>query len=794
MMNDQPPSKFPSLSQVRTLVRQRYLVEGNIQQQPCDYGRSFHIQANDGNNYLLKVSSANEAEGLIDLRIKALQHLSDRSISLHIPQIIADKDGKAFGWYIGQEDIRHGIYLLGFLKDGLNSSEIVSPFVSINVASPPPYSIGQFAGQLASSFRNFFHPSASVDTPWHRPDMITKWQSDISVLPNSEVRDLFATILDRAIFYTLPQLQQTRWQIVHQGIQPEKLLLSAGLSPILIGVTNVDSIGFNTVLAGIIGGISLRESDGDPLHQLCEVAAGFDSVFPLEEQEVDLLYDFLLLNLVRNCTVCHQMKGQPSYFHGSDLFLLAQPIQRLHQQGREESIRRLRRACRFPVYAPTGKNDDVFASDRGQLYKKREKHLGKIWHFYAKAIHFTRGQSAWLYTADGTPYLDTYNNVPQVGHSHPHVVRAIARQAAALNTNTRYICDITAEYAERLTATLPDHLNACIFVNSGSEANDLAMQIAMALSGRKGSLVMENAYHGCTALTTDLSHQSWAHLPKEKHPGAVATILAPNTFRGPFAGNTDAAQQYASDADRAIKALTGRGHQLAAFMVDTALCSNGPILAPEGYFNLVAQKVKAAGGFVIADEVQAGCGRMGTFWGFRANGMADELVDFITMGKPVGNAHPLGVIILSRELLNTFLKGNHPTLFSTFGGNTVACAAGMAVLDVLERDNLIAKSREIGNFFRAELQKLAAKHSLIGNVRGRGMMIGVELVKDRASKAPAIEETTRLLEMMKIERILVGTGTPNVLKLRPMLIWQKDEVDFFINALDKCLNQLTSSA
>ncbi|RWB94049.1 aminotransferase class III-fold pyridoxal phosphate-dependent enzyme [Mesorhizobium sp.] len=259
-------------------------------------------------------------------------------------------------------------------------------------------------------------------------------------------------------------------------------------------------------------------------------------------------------------------------------------------------------------------------------------------------------------------------------------------------------------------------------------------------------------------------------------------------YRGPYANDPQAAEKYAADADRAIAALRERGHKPAAFMVDTALCSSGVVRAPDNYFNLVAENVRSVGGFVIADEVQAGCGRMGTFWGFRANGLKDENVDLITMGKPVGNGHPLGVVILGSALMKRFLNGTYPLLFSTFGGNTVACAAGMAVLDVIEREDLVNRSAVIGDYLRQELRSLAERHAIIGDIRGLGMMTGVELVTDRLTKEPAVKQTDRLVEDMLAQNILIGKGTSNTLKLRPPLIWSRNEVDIFISAFDGSLS------
>jgi 4-aminobutyrate aminotransferase-like enzyme len=272
-----------------------------------------------------------------------------------------------------------------------------------------------------------------------------------------------------------------------------------------------------------------------------------------------------------------------------------------------------------------------------------------------------------------------------------------------------------------------------------------------------------------------------------KPPDYVECLQVPDMYRGPFANDPNAAEKYAADADRALADLASRGHKPAAFMVDTALCSNGVLMAPDNYFNLVAQKTKKAGGKVVADEVQTGLGRLGTMWGFKAQGL--EHVDFITMGKPVANGFPLGVVITRRELLNCF--SNEIDLFSTFGGNPVACAAGMALLDEIERRDLVNKSTELGDYFRHHLHLLADKQSLIGDVRGKGMMIGLEFVNDRVNKTPAGKQTSRLIELMKAECVLVSEAGPkNVLKLRPNFSWEREHVDLFITTLDRCLSKL----
>jgi 4-aminobutyrate aminotransferase-like enzyme len=403
-------------------------------------------------------------------------------------------------------------------------------------------------------------------------------------------------------------------------------------------------------------------------------------------------------------------------------------------------------------------------------------------------MHFEKARGAFLYSTDGHRYLDCYNNVQQVGHCNPHVVRAISRQAAALNTNTRYLYGSILEYAERLTAKLAPHLDACIFVNSGSEANDIAWQMAKVMTGRSGGLLMEDAYHGITGPIREFSP---GH-PDTKLPDHLQGLLVPDPYRGKYRdGTPDIAEKYAADADRAIADLARGGYEPAAFMIDSALCSSGVPQTPEGYLRAVERRVRAAGALMICDEVQSGFGRMGQWWGHELHGME---ADFVTMGKPVGNGHPLGVIVTRAEILERFTEKTG--LFSTFGGNTVACAAGNAVLDVIEREDLIENGRVVGDYLRDGLRALAETQPLIGDVRGTGMLAGIEFVTDREARTPATCETSRLLELLRQRHVLVGSEgrDANILKLRPSLIFQREHADLLINALDDALGELAAAS
>jgi len=772
------------IDQIKTLVRELYGLEGEYRELVSERDRVWTITAVDGERSVLKVSNAQEPEGVVDLQVRMIEHVLEREPDLPIPHNISTASGLPYEWVTSSASgDRHMIRMISFMP-----GRIVD---EVPEALQPEYyfNVGAMMGRLDNALKSFFHPySASNEHLWDL-SRCQQLRPMIAELPGAADRELCSAVLDRARDFTLPRLRRVRNQLVHQDAHSSNVMVDPDDPAVPVALLDFGDMGYNSVVIEIAKAAeAFRGDEQDPLAILVDVARGFDSTFPLEEAEVDLLYDTYLLGMAVGAIVIgyraiHDTEDEPHVVQDTYRVMM----HRLHELGREQAVRRLRDALRFPVYSPVDHGDEIFGDFHDELVAKRERRLGGIWHFYDRPLHITRARGGWMYGADGTAYLDAYNNVPQIGHSHPHVVNAIARQAKALNTNTRYLCDIVADYSERLTRDLPEHLDTCIFVNSGSEANDIAVQIAESLSGNTGGLVIDNAYHGCTALSTMYSPESWLHLPPERHPPQIERLMEPDTYNGPYAGEADAAARYAADADRAIDALAARGHKPAAFIVDSAMCAHGLITPPGEYFNRVAEKTRTAGGYVIADEVQAGLGRMGSFWGYRAAGLKDDNVDMITMGKPVANAHPLGVIILSSRMMDRFINGTHPLLFSTFGGNTVACAAGMAVLDVIERENLVEKSNRVGDYFRAELRRLAERHPLIGDVRGYGMLAGLEFVSCREARTPAVEQTDLLIEEMLKRRVLIGTGQPSVLKLRPSMAWNEAEVDFFIAALDDSL-------
>jgi 4-aminobutyrate aminotransferase-like enzyme len=405
---------------------------------------------------------------------------------------------------------------------------------------------------------------------------------------------------------------------------------------------------------------------------------------------------------------------------------------------------------------------------------------------YRRPLKVVRGFMQHLYDETGRAFLDVYNNVPLVGHSHPRVVRAVQEQIGLLNTNTRYLHDSIAAYAERLTRLLPEPLRVCYFLNSGSEANELALRLARARTGREDVIVLDHSYHGHTSTLVDVSPYKFAGPGGAGRKPWVHVAPLPDPYRGRYRrSDPDAGRRYADEVGALCDRLVAEGRGLSAFLAESMPSTAGQIVFPPGYLSAAYPLVRAAGGLCIADEVQTGFGRMGThFWGFETQGVVP---DILVLGKPIGNGFPLGAVITTREIAVAFDNGME--FFSTFGGNPVACAAGLAVLDVLSDEDLPARARRVGSHLLLALRSLQERRPLIGDVRGSGLFLGVELVRDRATLEPATQEAAYVVDRLRDLGVLTGTDGPfhNVLKLRPPLVFSEDDADLFVARLDEVL-------
>ena len=400
------------------------------------------------------------------------------------------------------------------------------------------------------------------------------------------------------------------------------------------------------------------------------------------------------------------------------------------------------------------------------LIEERDRLLGRnLSVAFERPLHIVRGSMQYLYDDEGRRYLDAYNNVAHVGHCHPQVVAAGQQQMESLNTNTRYLSELIIEYAEKLTATLPEPLRVCFFVNSGSEANELALRLARAHTKARDLIVLEHAYHGNTTTLIDISPY--------KHDGPGGEGAPSWVHKAPLPKSEDDA--------RHVVDLVGK-LRLCGFIAESMPSVAGQIVFPDGYLAKVYEAVREAGGVCIADEVQTGYGRIGThFWAFEKY---DVVPDVVVLGKPIGNGHPIGAVITTRAIADSFANGME--FFSTFGGNNVSCAIGLKVLKVVQEEKLQAHALEVGERLLNGLRELQQRHEIIGDVRGSGLFIGAELVRDGE---PATVDAARVVNQMREHGILLGTDGPhhNVLKIRPPMPFSEENADELITSLDLCL-------
>ncbi|XP_038940911.1 5-phosphohydroxy-L-lysine phospho-lyase isoform X2 [Rattus norvegicus] len=410
--------------------------------------------------------------------------------------------------------------------------------------------------------------------------------------------------------------------------------------------------------------------------------------------------------------------------------------------------------------------------------------------FPENPVKIIRGQGQYLYDEQGREYLDCINNVAHVGHCHPTVVQAAHEQNLVLNTNSRYLHDNIVDYAQRLSETLPEKLSVFYFLNSGSEANDLALRLARQYTGHQDVVVLDHAYHGHLSSLIDISPYKFRNLDGQKEWVHVAPL--PDTYRGPYReDHPDPAGAYASEVKHVISSAQKKGRKIAAFFAESLPSVSGQIIPPAGYFSQVAEHIRRAGGLFVADEIQVGFGRVGKhFWAFQLEG-EDFVPDIVTMGKSIGNGHPVACLATTQAVSRAF-EATGVEYFNTFGGNPVSCAVGLAVLDVLKTEQLQAHATNVGSFLMEHLSQQKAKHPIIGDVRGTGLFIGVDLIKDETLRTPATEEAEYLVSRLKENYILLSTDGPgrNILKFKPPMCFSLDNAQHVVAKLDDILTDM----
>jgi 4-aminobutyrate aminotransferase-like enzyme/Ser/Thr protein kinase RdoA (MazF antagonist) len=747
------------------MAREIFGVSGDARQLYGERDQNFCIKSEAGHGIIFKILGPSELPEAMEFQISALDHIKMMDPSLPVPRVHRTLAGEAYTYVQDSAGTPHMVRALGFQPGQVMDSIQPTPGLLRDV--------GANLARLDKALANFFHPGVGQKIVWDLRAIQTLRPCAALIEP-AEDRALVESVLDRFLAF-LPELAKLRHQPVHNDLHPGNMVVNEDASRVA-GLLDFGDMIHGPLIFDLA--VTAAETVGDsldPVRYATHVVAGYDAVNPLEPPEFPALFEAVLARHALTATImAWRRQNDPSGAEKlADLAGIGIPAIRAYlAEGKEKIVARFRAACAAPQEA-----------ESAALAARRFAVLGKGLELsYEQPVHLVYGEGVHLYAPDGTEYLDAYNNVPSVGHGNAHVADAISRQMHRLCANTRYLHEKIVEYAEHLTATLPDGLDHMLFVNSGSEANDAAYRISKALTGKTGAIVMANAYHGITEIVADLSpyYGSFA----QPLADFIEVLESPDPFRGRFSG-PDASAKYAQDADRAIAALEARGRGVAMLLIDSAFVSNGIISTPPGYFAAVAAKVRAAGGLVVGDEVQSGFGRMGeAFWGFARHGVTPDIV---TMGKPMANGHPAGALVTRPEILGAFTQ--KIDFFSTFGGNPVSAAAALATLDVLLHEKLQQNALKTGEFLRNELADLQGEFPVLADVRGAGLMTGVEICENGQ---PSQKLAKRIANGLRRAHVLIGTEGPggNVLKIRPPLPFGPQHAARLVEALRGVLRGL----
>ncbi|MBM3520642.1 MAG: aminotransferase class III-fold pyridoxal phosphate-dependent enzyme, partial [Alphaproteobacteria bacterium] len=642
MLDTLTPPTF-ALADIQRAAKTHFGLVGTWTPLEGERDQNFKVVDGDGTSHVFKLCNAREPQEIVRCQAAALAHVALADPSLPVPQLRLSRDGKSiataeFG------GMPYRMLLLSYLPGAPVGGMLLSP--------PSLRDLGRLLGRLARALRGFVDPApASRKLVWDNRN-VGELLSYVDRLPDA-MAGRARRMIEKFVAESLPRLALQRSQIVHADAHPFNVLI--GDKGEFTGIIDFGDLVHATLVQDIANAMADFLAPGAAIEPvLYETLRGYCEIVRLEEEELDLILDMVEIRLLMTplIGVMKEAEGHPvqGYLEtfGERCLPLLKAIDGL---GRDWLIDVVRRAGSFPPRRQAAP-EPVAA-----LFESRKRLMGKKpLVFYDPPLHIVSGEGVWLTDADGRRYLDCYNNVPHVGHCHPYVAEAIVRQARRLNTNTRYLTDESLAYAARLTATMDKSLSAVVFVNSGSEANDVAWRMAKCWTGKSGGLAMDFAYHGVTESTDDFSP---SNAVKDWHRPHIRLLSPPDDYRGPYRrGKADLAAKYAMLADRPIAELQAAGFGLAATMIDGAFMTNGMLDTPPGYVRAILDKTHAAGGLYIADEVQAGFGRMGSaLWGHQHHGIVP---DFVTIGKPAGNGHPIGAVVTRPEILEHFVAKTGP--------------------------------------------------------------------------------------------------------------------------------------
>lgn len=769
-------------TEAEKIAKQLYGLTASARPLPSERDQNFYLCTQANQQFVLKISNSAEKMEVLDFQNKVLHHLARQAGTILWPQVCTTTAGEQITVIKGADGTAYFVRMLTYLPGDFLAQ--VKPY-SPNLLR----SLGCFLGTMDQALAEFSHPAMTRELKWDFKNASTIISHHLEHITRPERRALVEFFLSQFQTHVAPALANLRTSVIHNDGNDYNVLVSSrdSGSKKVSGIIDFgDMLHTYTIGELAIAAAYAMLDSADPVTTAAHIVAGYHQVFPLVEQELAVLFHFICIRLCLSVTIsAHQQKLEPDNDY---LRISEKPAWQLLEKLVDVNPGMAHTAFRHACKMPAGPSPATGLSSQ-EILRRRQRHLGRSLSIaYNKPLKIVQGWMQYLYDETGRAYLDAVNNVPHVGHCHPRVVEAAQRQMAILNTNTRYLHDNLVEYAGRLCASLPDPLSVCFFVCTGSEANDLALRLARTHTRQTDVITVDGAYHGNLTSLIEISPYKFDGPGGSGPPPHVHKVLMPDGYRGPYKHNDpQAGEKYARHVQAAIAHIQQQGRNVAAFFCESLLGCGGQIVLPDNYLKTAFQYVREAGGVCVADEVQVGFGRVGThFWGFETQGVVPDIV---TLGKPIGNGHPLAAVITTPEIAESFNNGME--YFNTFGGNPVSCAVGMAVLDVIAEEKLQENALKVGNRLKAGLEDLRKKHPLIGEVRGLGLFIGIELVLDRQTLAPAATQASHIVERMKEHGILLSTDGPlhNVLKIKPPLVFSEANADFLVATLDQILTE-----
>lgn len=767
------------------MASEHFGIHGVASVLPGEMDQNFRITC-DSKSYVIKIANPSVDLARLEFENAAIQ-LAAEVDQLESPRLIRSKAGSPTVALVDQHQHTCFVRCLSFLP-GI-------PLANFPAHTPSLLGeIGRLLGQLDGNLATLNSNSAGKRSlKW---DLVNAEPIVRSMLPSltASKQELLGGFLE-SYGRVADRIDSLRKSTIHNDANDYNLLVhhDPATDLAMLGLIDFGDMVFTTLVNELaICGAYIMLGKENPIDAVVALVSGYQQSFPLDEAERSVLFPLMCMRLCQSvCIATEQQQLQPENEY---LGITEQPawtaLQRLASIDPVEVHGQFSDACSNSL-SRTNARADSGRLDPAEIRRLRQKHLAPSLSLaYDKSLHIVRGDGQYLYDSSDVTYLDCVNNVCHVGHCRPEVVRAVNEQMGLLNTNTRYLHENVVRYAQRLSATLPAPLEVCFFVNSGSEANDLALRLARAYTDHHDVLVLDHAYHGHVSSMIELSPYKFNHAGGKGNPDHVHVAPAPDGYRGPYGSDdTDCGLKYAELAKQVVDAAVSSGRSIAAFFAESLLGCGGQVPLPPGFLTEIYQAIHAVGGICVADEVQVGFGRVGThFWGFEKQKV---IPDIVTLGKPIGNGHPLAAVITTSEIAAAFDNGME--YFNTFGGNPVSCAAGMAVLDVIEKEELQRHALNVGTELLQQLAELMDQFDCVGDVRGSGLFLGVELIEARQTKKPATDLAKSVIEKMKQRRILLSTDGPfaNVIKFKPPMVFSQGDAERLVMTLRQTLHELT---